>query len=87
VLLGCQGAGGLEHLFGAGADPEIIGEVDPADCAGGVDKELRRARYVVTVDAGSFVQEIVAADYVGVGVRQERVRVAGLAAEILGLRR
>jgi hypothetical protein len=85
VLLGRQGAGGLEHLLGAGADAEVIGEVDPADCTGGVDKELRWTRYVVAVDAGSLVEEIVAADYLGIGVREKRVVVAGLAAEVLGL--
>ena len=75
----------MEHLVGAGADTEVIGEIDPADCAGGVDEELRGARYVMAVDAGSFVEEVVAADYLGIRVGQECVRVASLAAEVLRL--
>jgi hypothetical protein len=75
----------LQHLVGAGADAEVIREIDPADCAGGVDEELRRARYVMTVDAGSFVEEVVAADYFGIGVGEECIRVAGLAVEVLRL--
>ena len=31
ALARCQGAGGLEHLVGAGADAQVIGEIDPAD--------------------------------------------------------
>jgi hypothetical protein len=41
----------------------------------------------VAVDAGAFVQEVIAADYFGFGIRQERVGVVGFAAEILGLPR
>lgn len=72
-------------MVGASADAEIIGEIDPADCAGGVDEELSGARYVMAVDAGSFVEEVIAADYLGTGVGQECVRVASFAAEVLRL--
>jgi hypothetical protein len=74
-------------LLGAGADAEVVGEIDPADCAGRVDEELRGARYVVAVDPGSFVEEVVAADYLRIGVGEECVRVASLAAEVLRLGR
>jgi hypothetical protein len=70
-------------LVGAGADAEVIGEIDPADCAGGVDEELGGARYVKAVYAGSFVKEIVAADYFGLGIGEECVGVASLAAKVL----
>jgi hypothetical protein len=86
VLLGCQGVGGLEHLVGTGADTKVIGEIDPTDCAGGVDEEFRRSRYVVGVDAGALVEEVVAADYFGIGIRKKRVCVSGFTAEILRLR-
>ena len=73
-------------MVGTGADAKVIGEVDPANCAGGVDQELRRARNVVAFDACALVEEIVAADYFGSGVREKRVRITGFAAEILRFR-
>ena len=75
----------MEHLFGPGADAQVVGEVDPADYPGGIDQELRRARDVVAVDAGSFVQQVVAADGLGIRVREKRIRIAGFAAEVLRL--
>jgi hypothetical protein len=75
----------LEDLIGAGADAEVAGEIDPPDGPGGIEEELGGAGDIVAVDAGAFVQEVVAADYLGVGVGEESVSVAGLAAEILGL--
>ena len=70
-------------MLGTGADAEVIGEIDPADCAGGVYEELGGARYVVAVYAGSFVKEIVAADYFGLGIGEECVGVASLTAKVL----
>ena len=69
----------------AGADAEVIRKIDPADCAGGVDEELRGARYVMTVDAGSFVKEVVPADHFGIRVGEKCVRIVSLAAELLRL--
>ncbi len=76
----------MEHLVGTGADAKVIGEIDPTDCAGRVDEELRRSRYVVGVDAGALVEEVVAADYFGIGIRKKRVGVTCFAAEILRFR-
>ena len=39
----------------------------------------------MAVDACAFVQQVVAADYFGVGVREKGKRVAGFMAEIPGL--
>jgi hypothetical protein len=75
----------LEHFVRADADAEVAGEIDPADGAGGVEKELGGAGDIVAVDAGAFVQEVISADYFGIGIGEESVGVAGLAAEILGL--
>lgn len=83
MLLGSQCAGGLEHLLGAGTDSEVIGEVDPANCAGGVDEEFGGAGDVMPIDAGTFMEQVVAADQLGVRIRQKRVRVTGLTAEVL----
>ena len=85
MLLGGQRAGGLEHLVGTSANAKVIGEIDPTDCSGGVDQELRGARYIVAFDAGSFVEQVVAADYFGIGIGEKRVGVTGVAAEILRL--
>jgi hypothetical protein len=75
----------LKDLVGAGADAEIPGEIDPTDGAGGIEEELGGASDVVAVDAGALVKEIVAANHFGIGVGEECIGVAGLAAEILGL--
>jgi hypothetical protein len=74
----------LEHFVRAGADAQVASEIDPADGAGGVEEKLAGAGDIVSIDAGAFVQEIVATDYLSIGVGEERVAVAGLAAEILG---
>lgn len=73
-------------MVGTGADAKVIGEINPTDGAGGIHEELRRARYVVALDAGASVEEIVAADCFGVRVGKESVGVAGLAAEVLRFR-
>jgi len=72
-------------LVGASANAEVAGEIDPADGAGGIDEELGGAGDVVAVDAGAFVQQIVAADHFSIGIGEKGVRVAGLAAEVLRL--
>jgi hypothetical protein len=86
VLLGGQRAGGLEHFVGTGADAKVVGEIDPANCAGGVDEELRRAGDIVALHAGALVKKVVAADRFGIGIREKRVRVTGFAAEVLRFR-
>ena len=86
MLRGRQGARGLEHLVGAGADAKVIGEIDPANGAEGVDEELRWAGDIVALHAGTLVEKVVAADCFGIGIREKRVGVAGLAAEVLRFR-
>jgi hypothetical protein len=85
VLSRLQGLGGFEDLVGAGANAEVAGEIDPADSAGGIEEELGGAGDVVAVDTGAFVQEVVAADYFGVGIGEKGVGVACFAAKRLGL--
>ena len=72
-------------MVGTGADAEVAGQIDPANGAGGIKEKLGGASYVVAIDAGAFVQEVVAADHFGIGVGEERVGVAGFAAEVLRL--
>ena len=54
--------GGFENLFGTGADPVVLGEVDPANGAVGGDEEFGGASDVGAVDALSGVDEVVATD-------------------------
>ena len=83
--MGRQCTGGLEHLVGTGADSEVIGEIDPSDDARGIDQEFGGAGDVVAVDAGTFVEHIVAANDFRVGIGEKRIGVAGFMAEIMGL--
>jgi len=85
TLVGRQCTGGLEHLVGTGADSEVIGEIDPSDGARGIDEEFGGAGDVVAVDAGTFVEHIVAANDFRVGIGEKRIGVAGFMAEIMGL--
>ena len=39
----------------------------------------------MALDAGTFVKKIIAADDFGVRIREKRVGITGLAAEVLGL--
>jgi hypothetical protein len=55
ALLGRQGVRGLEHLVGAGADAEVVREIDPANDAGGIDEEFGGTSDIVTFDASAFV--------------------------------
>ena len=72
-------------MVGTGADAEVARQIDPANGTGGVKEKLGGASDVVAIDAGAFVQEVVAADYFGIGVGEERIGVAGFAAEVLRL--
>jgi hypothetical protein len=82
-VLVLKGLRRLDDLVGAGADAEVAGEIDPADGTGGIDEKFGGAGDVVAVDTGAFVKEIVAADHFGSRIGEERIIVAGFAAEIL----
>ena len=70
-------------MLGARADAEIAGEIDPTDGSGGIDEEFGGAGDIVAADTRALVKKVVGADCVGVGIREKRVRVARLAAEVL----
>ena len=77
--LGC-----FQHLFRGGADPVVLRQVDPADCAAGIEQEFRRAGDIVLIGSGFRMQQIVAPDDLGVGVREKGIGVAALGGEIAG---
>lgn len=81
-LLG-NGAGGGEHLLGAGTDADVFGEIFPADDAGTVDEKFSGTRDVVLFRSAALVQEIVPANHFGLGIAEKRELVTLLAAEML----
>src|SRR4051794_21502063 len=56
-----QGFGGIEDLFGTGADPVVLCEIDPAHGSVGSDEEFSGTGDVAAVDALSGVNEVVTA--------------------------
>ena len=52
----------MHYLFGTGADPVVFGEVDPADCAGGVEEKFGGTRDVVTARPSAGMNEVIALD-------------------------
>ena len=84
---GGEGVEGLQHLFGAGADAKIFGEIEPADFSGGIDEKFGGAGDVGAVFAAVGMNEIPAADDVVFGVGENREGVASGLAEMLGLLR
>ena len=71
-------------MLGTGADADIFGEVFPADGAGAVEEELGGTGDVGGFRAGSFMQEIVAANDFRVWIGEKRKGVALLGAEMFG---
>ena len=52
----------MHYLFGTGTDPVVFGEVDPADCAGGVEEKFGGTRDVVTACSGAGMNEVITLD-------------------------
>ncbi len=77
-----QGVGRLEQLFGGGANPVAFGQIDPADCAAGIQEKFGRAGYVLFTGSGFEVQQVVACDDCGIRVGEKCIGVAALGAKI-----
>jgi hypothetical protein len=75
----------FDHLLGPRADAEILGQVAPAHDSVAVDQELGGPRDVVSARALAFVQKVVSPDGLGVGIGEQRKRVAGFLHEIARL--
>jgi hypothetical protein len=71
-----DGAGGGEHLFGAGPYADVFREVFPAYCAGTIHQKLGGAGDVVLFGASGFVQQVVAANHLGIWVGKKGESVA-----------
>jgi hypothetical protein len=77
-----QGFGGFENLFGTGADPVVLGQVDPADGAVGSDEEFGGTCDIASIHALSGVNEVVTANGFEVGIGEYGESEAGLAREV-----
>jgi hypothetical protein len=64
--------GGRDHLLRPCADAQVLGQIHPANDSRRVDQEFRRARDVMALDAGAWMQHAVASDYFGVGIGKKR---------------
>ncbi len=79
-----KGAGGLQQLAGGGANPVVLGEIHPADCATGIEQKFGGAGDVVFAGPGLRVQQVVAFDDRCIRVGEECIGVPALGAEIAG---
>jgi hypothetical protein len=77
----------LQHLFGAGADAKVFGEIFPADFTIRIDEKFGGAGDVGAVDARVGVNKVPAADDFVFGVGENREGVASGLAEMVGLLR
>lgn len=71
-----------KHLVGLGANANVLGEVDPADGARGIDQKFGWTRDIGVLGASGCVQQIVAADDFRFRIGQEREGVTGLLAKL-----
>ena len=72
----------FKNLFGAGADPVVFGEVDPAYGARAVQQKFCRTGDIVSVFAGALMYQIVTANNFHVGIGKEGKTVAGFLSEV-----
>ena len=79
-----KGAGGLQQLVGGGANPVVLGEIHPADCATWIQQKFGGAGYVLFIGSCFGVHQIVAFDGRGIRVGEKCIGVPALGAEITG---
>jgi hypothetical protein len=77
-----EGFGDGEHFIGAGTDANVLSEIAPADCAGGIDQEFGGSGDVGAVGTAARVQQMVLADHLSIGVAQDGECVSGFACQI-----
>jgi len=72
----------IKNLFRASADPVVLGEVYPADGAGGIQKKLGRPGNVLAVDSLTCMNKVVAANHFRFGIGKKSECVSGLRTKI-----
>ena len=80
-LLLAEGLCHGEHLIGLGAHAYILGEVNPAHRAGRVHQKFSGTRNVNMSRTATRMHQIVAADYLGLWIRQEGKSIVSLRAQ------
>jgi hypothetical protein len=90
-LVPTESAGGLvqilgdcQHFFGAGADADVFGEVDPPDGTIGIEQKFGGPGDVVAVWTAAGVEEVVIANYFRVGIGEDLEGEAGFARKVAG---
>jgi hypothetical protein len=76
--------GGGEDLVGAGAHPEILGQIHPAYGAGSVEQKFGRTGDILAILSGAGMEQVVTTDGLGFGIGKKCKGVAGFAAEVAG---
>jgi hypothetical protein len=71
----------FQNLFGSRAHPIILRQHPPTNCAGRIDKKLRRPRDISAVLALAFVNQIVASNRVEFCIGKKRERVSSFLTE------
>jgi transposase len=67
---------GFQHLLGPGAYGDVFREIHPADCPGGINEKLCRARNIRVVGSCAAMQQIVTPNRFRLRIGQECVGVA-----------
>jgi hypothetical protein len=73
---------GSQHLVRAGSDADIFGEVAPANNLGRVHQKLGWPCDVVSIRPASRVQQVVAPNHRGIGIRKNRESVSRFVGKI-----
>jgi hypothetical protein len=73
---------GFHDLFGSGANPVVLGQVDPADGSGGIEEEFGGARDVAAAYSSAGMNEVIAFDRGCVRIGEDGEAKAGLLCEI-----
>ena len=81
-LRDCLGHG--QHLVGFGANANVLSEVLPTHGAGGIHQELCRPGDIASVRAAAHVQQVIAANHLGLGIGEKWEGISGLAAQVAG---
>lgn len=67
-----------QHLVRSGAHPNVLSEIHPPHHAGRIHKKLRWPGNVAALRASAFVEQMVTANRLSIGIRKDRKCVSGL---------
>lgn len=67
---------GFQHLFRTRTYGDVFGEIHPADCPGGINEKLCRARNIRSFRSCAAMQQIVTPNHFCLGIGQKCIGVA-----------